>query len=182
MSYRQLAWAGGLVAGSDVVSDCLPDPSRAIFTAMYRISGKIKRDPWRRWNLPDRVFFACGACHILAWALMERYPEDNFEPRWIKPLEEFTGNHIVAVRDDGLSFDFHGWSRWPQLMAHIKTKANRWWPGWDCTLVELPAEVLVSEAKSLTYDGLHLREPGQFLHDALPRAQAFLDRFPSPPR
>jgi hypothetical protein len=45
----------------------------------------------------------------------------------------------------------------------------------------LPSNVLVSEARSRTYDGLWLREPGQFLHNALPRAQAFLDRFPPPP-
>lgn len=99
---------------------------------------------------------------------------------WVKPLAGFTGNHIVAVRGD-LAFDYHGYSDWPALLAHIRDKAGRWWPGWSCTLVDLPADVLVSEAKSLTYDGLHLREPGQFLHDALPRARGFLDRFPEPP-
>jgi hypothetical protein len=26
----------------------------------------------------DRVFFACGACHILAWAVLERYPDAGF--------------------------------------------------------------------------------------------------------
>ena len=41
-------------------------------------------------------------------------------------------------------------------------------------------EVLVSEARSRTYDGLWLREPGQFLHNALPRAEAYLARFPAP--
>jgi hypothetical protein len=37
--------------------------------------------------------------------------------------------------------------------------------------------VLISEAKSRTYDGLWLRQPDQFLYDALPRAYRFLDRF-----
>lgn len=32
---------------------------------MYLLKPGIKEDPVRRWNLPDRVFFACGACHIL---------------------------------------------------------------------------------------------------------------------
>jgi hypothetical protein len=50
-------------------------------------------------------------------------------------------------------------------------------PGWSYSLVELPPDVLISEAKSRTYDGLWLRGPEQFLHDALPRAHAFLDRF-----
>ncbi len=45
----------------------------------------------------------------------------------------------------------------------------------------LPQDALISEAKSKTYDGLWLREPGRFLHDALPRARAFLCRFGPPP-
>jgi hypothetical protein len=49
------------------------------------------------------------------------------------------------------------------------------------TLVGLPPEILLSETASRTYDGLWLREPKQFLHDAMPRARAFLDRFPPPP-
>ena len=53
-------------------------------------------------------------------------------------------------------------------------------PGWDATLIELPVDVLISEPKSRMFDGLWLREPGQFLHDAMPRARAFLDRFPAP--
>jgi hypothetical protein len=147
---------------------------------MYKIPDSIKRDPVLRWNLPDRVFFAAGACHLLAWAFLERYPDRGFRAVWIKPSAGFTGNHIVAVRGD-VAFDYHGWSAWPALRAHMAAKAKRWWPGWDYALVDLPADVLVSEAKSLTWDGLHLREPGQFLHDALPRARAFLDRFPGPP-
>src|SRR5713226_1148799 len=31
---------------------------------MYIIDKSVKNDPVRRWALPDRVFFACGACHI----------------------------------------------------------------------------------------------------------------------
>jgi hypothetical protein len=43
--------------------------------------------------------------------------------------------------------------------------------------IPLPQDAPASEARSRTYDGLWLREPGQFLHDALPLAQAFLARF-----
>ncbi len=146
---------------------------------MYVISGSTKRDPTLRWALPDRVFFAAGACHILAYAVLERFPGAGFRAVWVRPVTGFTGNHIVAVRG-GAAFDYHGWSDWPRLLAHMRAKAGRWWPGWDCTLVDLPEDVLVSEAKSLTRDGLHLREPRQFLHDAMPRARRFLDRFPGP--
>jgi hypothetical protein len=63
----------------------------------------------------------------------------------------------------------------------MKRKADRWWSGWDAELIQLPEEVLVSEPKSRTYEGLWLREPGQFLFDAMPRAQRYLQRFPAPP-
>jgi hypothetical protein len=62
----------------------------------------------------------------------------------------------------------------------MKRKANRWWPGWDAELIELPTEVLVSESKSRMYEGLWLREPWQYLYDAMPRAQRYVQRFPAP--
>lgn len=146
---------------------------------MYRAPPGTKSDPEKRWALTERVFFACGACHILAYAFLETYRDAGFGAVWIKPPSGFTGNHIVAVRGDR-AFDYHGYSNWPALVAHTTTKANRWWPGWNAELVPLPRAVLVSEPLSRTYDGLWLREPGQFLHNALPRARAFLARFPPP--
>lgn len=94
---------------------------------------------------------------------------------WIKPNAGFTGNHIVAVSGD-VAVDYHGVSNWDRLLDHTRRKAQRWWPGWDCSVIELPSDVLVSEQLSKTYEGLWLREPGQFLHNALPRAEAFLTR------
>ena len=146
---------------------------------MYRAEAGVKRDPERRWALPDRIFFACGACHILAYAFLERHPGSRFRAVWLKPKKGFTGSHIVVSRS-GQAFDYHGYSSWEALLAHTSRKACRWWPGWHADPVELPQEVLISEERSRTYDGLWLREPGQFLHDALPRARRFLDRFAAP--
>ncbi len=28
-----------------------------------------------------------------------------------------------------LAFDYHGYSNWLELFAHMKRKANRWWMG-----------------------------------------------------
>jgi hypothetical protein len=53
--------------------------------------------------------------------------------------------------------------------------------GWNADLVELPEDVLISESKSRTYDGLWLMEPEQFLFDAMPRAEKYVNRFPPPP-
>ena len=146
---------------------------------VYRISIP-KRDQARRWSLPDRVFFACGACHILAYAFLERYGARDRKAIWLKPASGFTGNHIFI---DGTKwvFDYHGYSNREHFLAHTYRKAKRWWPGWDASLFELPGDVLISEEKSRTYDGLWLREPEQFLHNALPRAHAFLSCFPPPP-
>ena len=139
-----------------------------------------KRNLILNWALPERVFFACGACHILAYAFLKAYPISGFTPMWIRPATGYTGNHILVARDR-LAFDYHGYSDLPRLLAHMKRKANRWWPGWDAELIQLPEEILVSELKSKTYDGLWLREPKQFLFDAMPRAQRYLQRFPPPP-
>ena len=138
-----------------------------------------KRHPETNWALPERVFFACGACHILAYAFRTTYSESGFKPIWIRPKRGYTGNHILVVCGQR-AFDYHGYSEWLVLLAHMKRKANQWWPGWDADLVELPDDILISESKSRTYEGLWLREPTQFLFDALPRAQRFLSRFPSP--
>ncbi len=148
---------------------------------MYRLRPGIKKDPEKRWALPDRVFFACGACHILAYAFLQRFPNRDYRPFWIKPAQGFTGNHIIVTNDKGRAFDYHGWSRFDHLMAHMEKKANRWWPGWNATLIELPPDVLICEAKSRTYEGLWLREPKQFLRDAMPRAERYLERFTAAP-
>jgi hypothetical protein len=137
----------------------------------------VKADPVRRWHRPDRQFFANGACHILAFAFLERYAAAGFRARWIKPAAGFTGNHIY-VTNGARAFDYHGFSCEERLIALAFRRARRFFPGWDATLIDLPVEVLVSERKSREIDGLWLREPNQFLHDALPRAQMFLDRFP----
>lgn len=148
---------------------------------MLRSKPGFKSDPVRRWGRPDRMFFAHGACHILACAFLERWPEAGYSAIWIRPRPGFAGNHIF-VSDGRYVFDYHGYSRREAFVAHEWLSARRYWPGWDADLVPLPAPVLISEALSKTYPGLWLREPGQFLHDALPRARGFLARFGPPPK
>ena len=136
----------------------------------------VKNDPVRRWHRPDRHFFANGACQVLAFAFLERYPDMGFHARWIKPAPGFTGSHIY-VTDGIYAFDYHDLTTEQRLLAFGFERARRFFPGWEATLVDLPTDVLVSEQRSRQIEGLWLREPGQFLHDALPRARAFLDRF-----
>jgi len=136
----------------------------------------VKDDPFRRWHRPDRHFFANGACQVLAFAFLERYPDLGFHARWIKPVDGFTGNHIYVT--DGINaFDYRGLTTEQRLLAFGFARARRFFPGWDATLVDLPTDVLVSEQRSRQIEGLWLREPKQFLHDALLRARIFLERF-----
>jgi len=144
-----------------------------------RTSGYSKRDMAMRWALPDRVFFACGACHVLAYALLERFGMATGIAQWIRPVAGFTGNHIF-VEGDGWTFDYHGYAASGRLQSHYFRRARQRYPGWDATLVPLPAAVLISGPLSRRYEGLWLREPGEFQHDALPRARAFLDHFGAP--
>jgi hypothetical protein len=134
-----------------------------------------------RWALPDRVFFACGACQVLAYAFLTRYDDLNAKAVWIKPDEGQTGNHIFVAFKETV-FDYHGYAQREAFLSHYWKRAAQRFPGWDASLIELPIDVLVSEAKSRAYDGLWLRQPDQFLHNALPRAESFLNRFPKPPQ
>ena len=136
----------------------------------------VKNDPVRRWHRPDRHFFANGACQVLAFAFLERYPDMGFHARWIKPAAGFTGNHIYVT--DGINaFDYHGHTSEQRLLAFGFKRGRRFFPGWDATLVDLPTAALISEQRSRQIEGLWLRQPDQFLHDALPRARSFLDGF-----
>lgn len=150
---------------------------------MYIVPEAIKQDPQKRWALPDRIFFACGACHILAHTFLAANTQHGFKAFWMKPARGFIGNHIIAARDD-LAFDYHGWTSLRRLLAHAHAKSNRWWPGWSADLVPVPPGILVSEAESREFGRNHggklwLREPGQFLHDPLPRARAYIARYQS---
>ena len=76
------------------------------------------QDPVKRWALPDRVFFACGACHILAHAFLEEHGRPEHEVVWIKPSTHRIGNHIVVATADWV-FDFHGYSRRDSFLKHV---------------------------------------------------------------
>jgi hypothetical protein len=141
---------------------------------MYLLRPGIKQDPVKRWNLPDRVFFACGACHILAHAFLEAFPAAGFQPLWLRPKAGYTGNHVF-ITDGQRAFDYHGYASVHRLLAHYSTRARRYFPGWEADLVAVTTS-LVSREESQAI-GMDLREPQQFLHDALPRAHRYLDRF-----
>ncbi len=87
-----------------------------VYLGMYRITtpGYRKRDQAMRRALPDRVFFAGGACHILAYAFLEKYGTQITHALWLKPATGYTSDHIVIdiiiVGTDWM-FDYRGYSK-----------------------------------------------------------------------
>ena len=140
---------------------------------MIFIPDEVKRDPVRRWELPDRIFFAAGACHILAYAFLQKYQKEGFKPYWIKPGKGYKGNHIF-VSDGVNAFDYRGYNSEKRLLEQIIEDMGKHYPGWHYELIELAEEALISEKLSRTYEGLWLREPGQYLHNPMERAEAYL--------
>jgi hypothetical protein len=138
-----------------------------------------KRDPAKQWALPDRVFFAAGACHILADAFLDSYPDCGFQPVWIRPIPGHTVNHVVLVRGD-VVFDYHGYSDWQAYWTDTKRRANQWWAGWDADPVAVHREALASNHEARRYSGLVMKEPKDYLFDPRPRARAYLLRFVAP--
>ena len=63
----------------------------------------------------------------------------------------FTSNHIL-ITASGWVFDYHGYSCREHFFTHTYRKADRWWPGWQATLVELPPDVFISESKSRSFN------------------------------
>jgi hypothetical protein len=137
-----------------------------------------KRDPIKQWALPDRVFFAAGACHMLDMPSSRPTPAPASSR--IRPGVGHTGNHIALVRNEFV-FDYHGFSVWSRYWAHTMRRANQWWPGWSADIVRIRRDALVSRRQAREYEGLWMKEPQEFLFDPLTRVRRYLERFPGPP-
>jgi hypothetical protein len=143
---------------------------------MIFVTDEVKQNPEKRWSLPDEVFFAAGACHILAYAFLEKYPDKGFTPYWIKPGTGHRGNHIF-VTDHNTIFDYKGFQKFDNYIEDLEVEMKSMFFEWNYKLVELPKTALISEIESKKIDRLHLRSSEQFLYNALPRARKYLDSF-----
>ncbi|MEH6527029.1 MAG: hypothetical protein V7723_13220 [Sneathiella sp.] len=153
--------------------------SNSYVSGMYiiRTQDCPKRDLEKRWSLPDRVFFACGACQVLAHVFLENITPVDAQAVWIKPSEGQTGNHIFVSFGD-MVFDYHGYTEKKRFLAHYWKKARQVYPAWDADLVEITPDTLTTAGPSVVYDGLWLRAPHQFFKTPVPRANAYLEKFP----
>ncbi len=138
---------------------------------MYWPKPESKKDPYKRWIKPDRVFFGYGACHILAGVYLEIAPLDGFYAEWIIPSEGFCGHHIY-VTDGFLVFDFHGYSLRGNLLRHFWKGWSSKYPGWDADIKRVDFSLLdISDLNRRKHLG-----PDQYFDDPIYRAKQFLNR------
>lgn len=139
---------------------------------MYFPDPEVKKDPVRRWALPDRIFFGHGACHILAGVFLESFPGTRFYPIWIRPHPGYYGNHIF-VTDGTRAFDYHGFTLLVRLVAHHRRGWSRRFPGWGANTERVDFSLLDTEALNQR----KMRGPDQYLYNPIPRAKRFLARY-----
>lgn len=139
---------------------------------MYVLKTGIKRDPVRRWALPDRVFFGHGACAILAGAYLQRPPFGGFHAERIIPGDGFPGNHIY-ITDGIIAFDYHSYSLRLNLLRHFTYGwSNTFETGWTCRIERVDFDLL----STADLNQRKMLGPDQYLEDPISRAAAFIDR------
>ena len=139
---------------------------------LYTLKPGIKKDPVRRWALPDRIFFGNGACAILAGVFLREAPLPGFYAERIIPGDGFAGNHIF-VTDGVVAFDHHGYSLRNRLLTyHTSGWANRSKEGWNCRLERVGFDLL--DRRDLNDN--KMLGPDQYLYDPKARAKTYLDR------
>lgn len=137
---------------------------------MYKLAPWKKQDPVARWNLPDRIFFGHGACHILAGVFLQQNIQASFKAFWIKP-KEHSGNHVF-VSDAEIAFDYHGYSVLDRLKQHHRKVWQQQYPTWEAGVVLVNFDLLDTRALNQR----NMRGPDQYQGDAVLRAKNYLAR------
>ena len=138
---------------------------------MYRLKSGIKKDPQRRWALPDRIFFGHGACHILAGVFLDMQPLPSFYAERIIPADGFSGNHIY-VTDGTIAFDYHGYAVRERLLRHHRRAWSTVYPNWTARVVKVDFPLL----DTVPLNARKMLGPDQYLNDPVKRARLFLQR------
>jgi hypothetical protein len=155
------AWLAGLVAYDPPLRHRRTDAERA--------------DQLLSWRRNDKSFFAAGACHILAWVFLSC--EDraaSFSPVGLRQVGEEYMNHVY-VSDGRWAFDYGGWTREDELLTVTSAAHADATPGAVIEQLTLPKDLEQFCAES------NHRLPSQFAFDPVPRARAYIARFPPQP-
>jgi len=138
---------------------------------MYILDPAKKNDPKTRWQLPHRIFFGHGACHILAGVYVQQNIGADFKPFWIKPYLH-PGNHIF-VSDGQVAFDYHGYSACERLLAHHKKVWTHQYPDWQASIEPVEFDLLDTTALNQR----NMRGADQYYANPIPRARQFIARY-----
>ncbi|MGX5845668.1 hypothetical protein ACWGTO_01175 [Mesorhizobium sp. PL10] len=136
---------------------------------MYVLKHGIKKNPEKRWALPDRIFFGYGACAFLAGTFLEHPPLEGFYGERILPGDGFSGNYVT---NGVIAFDYHGYSARGRLLKHHERGWASRSPGWHCAITEVDFDLL----DTVELNRRKILGPDQYLHDPVPRARRFLRR------
>jgi hypothetical protein len=142
---------------------------------MYRSSAQFRRTPAERadqvlsWNRCDVRFFAAGACHILAFAFLEAYPEAGFRPVGVWARGQAHPSHVY-VTDGERAFDFGGWTPLSELLAVTRAVEP------DAGYEQRPIK---GDLTAFCREHNH-RERSYYAHDPWERALRYLEQFPKP--
>lgn len=138
---------------------------------MYWLSSQVKRDPDRRWALPDRIFFGRGACHILAGMYLKLVPLEGFHAERIVPAEGFAGTHVFVTNGE-IAFDFHGYCLRSSLFRQHFSGWRKRYPDWAGIVERVRFDLLDTNE----LNARKMLGPDQYKHDAAIRAERYLSR------
>jgi hypothetical protein len=136
----------------------------------YRRTPEQLASPELSWARPDRAFFAAGACHILAYCAIRRWPHRGLEMVYLRPVEDYGGHHVWASNGE-LAIDFNGWCLEAELIRANEEACRAETASWRYALERIPPADLETAFRSR-----RLRAPSQFPGDVLARAEAYLDQ------
>lgn len=136
--------------------------------APFRRTPEERKDQRLSWIRSDERFFASGACHILAFAFMETYPDTGYE---IFALRSVGGENPwhVYVSNGSMAFDFAGFTPVDELLAVSREQSGG----------EVESIDITDDLTTFCENNKHYR-PEQFWADPRPRALAYLARFEAP--
>ncbi len=137
---------------------------------MYILAPWKKEDSVARWNLPDRIFFGHGACHILAGVFLEQKIDSSFRPFSIKPSSH-PGAHVF-VSDGQIAFDYHGYSALDRLEKHHWKVWKHQYPDWSAKIELVDYDLL----DTVELNERNMRGADQYLGDPIARARQFIHR------
>ena len=139
------------------------------YSPVFFLDPKIKSDPVRRWQLPDRIFFGHGACHILAGVYLANPPMAGFFAERILPSRGLLGNHIY-VTDGVIAFDYRGYTVRNKMLRYHKKNWSRTAENWSCIVEKVQFDLL--DTNSL--NRRKMKGPNQYFGDPLERSKRFI--------